>query len=157
MDKKYEELTCLQDPFAEGESVYTFENRCIEVDGLRLGDASTKIFINAAGRKTGLPKELADFLSYLEDGEVHGTLDQEIAEKVLQAAAHEEWRMEYMTLLQRDREKYAEGKEEGRAEGIAEGRADLLTAMHASGRTPEEISIFCNIPLVEVKHILGLG
>lgn len=79
----------------------------------------------------------------------------------MQAAAQEEWRMEYMTLLQRDREKYAEGKEEGRAEGRAEGKAEeraaLLKAMYASGKKPEEISLFCNIPLEEVKQILKLA
>lgn len=51
LKESYIIFLCLQDPFAENESVYTFENRCIEVDGLRLGDASTKIFINAAGKK----------------------------------------------------------------------------------------------------------
>ena len=45
----------------------------------------------------------------------------------------EEWRNEYMTLLQRDREKYEEGKVEGRAEGKAEGKAEALIALVTDG------------------------
>lgn len=44
--------------------------------------------------------------------------------EVKRARDKEEWRNEYMTLLQRDREKYEEGKVEGRAEGRAEGKAE---------------------------------
>ena len=37
-------------------------------------------------------------------------------EAVKKAKDREEWRMEYMTLFMRDREKFEEGKAEGRAE-----------------------------------------
>ena len=38
---------------------------------------------------------------------------------VEKARKQEEWRVEYMTLLMRDREKFAEGKAEGKAESDA--------------------------------------
>lgn len=44
--------------------------------------------------------------------------------EVKRACDKEEWRNEYMTLLQRDREKYEEGKAEGKAEGLAEGKLE---------------------------------
>ena len=44
--------------------------------------------------------------------------------EVKRARDKEEWRNEYMTLLQRDREKYEEGKAEGKAEGLAEGKLE---------------------------------
>lgn len=52
---------------------------------------------------------------------------------VKRARDKEEWRNEYMTLLQRDREKYEEGKVEGRAEGKAEGKAEALIALVTDG------------------------
>ena len=53
------------------------------------------------------------FLDYLSGKEPKGRLATEIARKVELAVKHEEWRTEYMTLLQRDREKFAEGMAQG--------------------------------------------
>lgn len=109
-------FVCLHDPFKLNECVYTFENRCKEIPGLSLGDESTKIFLNASGNKDKLSEQLKNFLDYLSGNEPKGNLARAIAEKVEQAVQHEEWRTEYMTLLQRDREKIAEGKKEGKME-----------------------------------------
>lgn len=117
---------CLDDPFGRNECVYTFENRCKEVPDLCLKDESTKIFLNANGNKENLPEELKNFLEFLSGKEPKGKLATEIANKVDQAVNHEEWRTDYMTLLQRDREKFAEGKAEGRAEGAFEALAQLV-------------------------------
>mgnify|MGYP002672857384 CR=1 FL=1 len=114
-------FVCLHDPFKINECVYTFENRCNEVEGLRLGDESTKIFLNASGNKENLPEELRNFLDYLSGKEPKGWLATEIAKKVDLAVKHEEWRTEYMTLLQRDREKFAEGMAQGMVQGMAQG------------------------------------
>lgn len=109
-------FVCLHDPFKLNECVYTFENRCKEIPGLSLGDESTKIFLNASGNKDKLSEQLKNFIDYLSGNEPKGNLARAIAEKVEQAVQHEEWRTEYMTLLQRDREKIAEGKKEGKME-----------------------------------------
>lgn len=84
---------------------------------MRLGDESTKIFLNASGNKENLPEELKNFLDYLSGKEPKGWLATEIAKKVDLAVKHEEWRTEYMTLLQRDREKFAEGMAQGMVQG----------------------------------------
>lgn len=115
---------CLHDPFYEDRCIYTFENRCRENTDISLGDESTKVFLNASGNKRGIDEELRCFLEFLSGKEPQGNLAIQIAEKVKQATAHEEWRTEYMTLLQRDREKFAEGKEEGKREGRKEGRKE---------------------------------
>lgn len=111
---------CLDDPFGRNKCVYTFENRCKEVPDLCLKDESTKIFLNASGNKENLPEELKNFLEFLSGKEPKGKLATEIANKVDQAVNHEEWRTDYMTLLQRDREKFAEGKAEGAFEALAQ-------------------------------------
>lgn len=110
-------FVCLTDAFNQGRCIYTFENRCREVPDLCLGDESTKIFLNASGNKEDLPEELRYFLEFLSGAKPQGKLATEIAHKVALAAQHEEWRTEYMTLLQRDREKFIEGREEGLKEG----------------------------------------
>ena len=61
------------------------------------------------------------FLDYLSGKEPKGRLVTEIARRVELTVKHEEWRTEYMTLLQRDREKFAEGMAQGMAQGIAQG------------------------------------
>ena len=53
------------------------------------------------------------FLDYLSGKEPKGRLVTEIARRVELTVKHEEWRTEYMTLLQRDREKFAEGMAQG--------------------------------------------
>lgn len=116
----------MDDPFGHDECVYTFENRCKEIPDLSLKDESTKIFLNASGNKENLPEELKDFLEFLSGKEPKGKLATEIAKQVDRAVKHEEWRTDYMTLLQRDREKFAAGKAEGRAEGAFEALAQLV-------------------------------
>ena len=67
--------------------------------------------------------------------------------EVKRARDKEEWRNEYMTLLQRDREKYEEGKVEGKAEGRAEalialvtdGLLDIDIAAKRLNKSPEEL------------------
>lgn len=44
--------------------------------------------------------------------------------EVVKARQNEEWRMEYMTLVMKEMEKYEEGLERGRSEGREEGRKE---------------------------------
>lgn len=135
-------FVCLHDPFKSNKCVYTFENRCIEIPDLCLKDESTKIFLNASGNKEGLSEELRQFLNYLTGEKPEGNLATQIAEKVAQAIQHEEWRVEYMTLLQRDREKFAEGKKEGAFEMLVQlVRQKIIDTKDAAaqlGMTTEE-------------------
>lgn len=64
-----------------------------------------------------LGKGIKQFFDFLSGKEPKGRLATEIAQKVELAVKHEEWRTEYMTLLQRDREKFAEGLAQGMAQG----------------------------------------
>ena len=45
------------------------------------------------------------------------------------------------------------GRSEGRAEGRTEGRNAMIEVMLRSGKTPEQISEFCGIPLERVKEV----
>ena len=120
--KSYIIFICLQDPFGRGRCMYTFENMCLECPGLILQDGSTKIFLNASADKAGVPKELAAFLDYLSGQPASDPFTKNLDELVNKAREHDEWEVEFMTLLQIKQQE----REEGRAEGV--DRMAALTA-----------------------------
>ena len=70
-----------------------------------LGDESTKIFLCAGGDANDVSDDMKEFLEWLTTGktgqcELVNNLDLAIQK----ARDHEEWRLEYMTLLMRDQE-----------------------------------------------------
>ena len=90
---------CTFDPFGENLPMYTFRHRCIEKEGLELGDLSTKIFLNAKGESDTLDPDIAAFLRYVDGKAAEGALTKEINEEVIRIKEHKEMRREYMTLL----------------------------------------------------------
>lgn len=107
---------CLKDPFDKDLHIYTFENRCREDSSIILGDDTTKVFINAAGTADDVSDEMKEFLNYLQGKGASNDFTRRIDNEVDKARAHEEWRVEYMSLLLRDQEMRAAGREEGREE-----------------------------------------
>lgn len=84
-----------------------------------LGDESTKIFLCAGGDANDVSDDMKEFLEWLTTGktgqcELVNNLDLAIQK----ARDHEEWRLEYMTLLMRDQEMMKKGREEGRNQTI---------------------------------------
>ena len=114
LKKSYVIFICLKDPFKEGLHIYTFENRCKECVSLKLGDDTTKVFINASGIADDISDEMREFLDYLLGKGAQNDFTRRIADEVNKARAHEEWRVEYMSLLLRDQEMRAVGREEER-------------------------------------------
>ena len=112
LKKSFVIFICLSDPFDKGLHIYTFENRCRENSELLLGDDAIKVFINAAGTADDVSKEMKDFLDYLLGKGVGNDFVRRIDEEVNKARAHEEWRLEYMSLFLRDCDMREEGREE---------------------------------------------
>lgn len=144
---------CPFDVFGKGLHRYTFTNRCSEDLTLQLGDDSTKLFLCAGSNKDGLSEEMKDFLSYLSGGMGTSRFVKALDDAVCKARNHEEWRLEYMTLLMRDQEMIRKGREEGREKGREEGRAELIKSMLQNGKTAEEIAFFTGVSLPEVKQV----
>ena len=116
---------------------YTFENRCKEMPELVLGDESTKIFLCAGGNADDVSDDMKDFLNWLTTEQTGDSrLVNELEKAVQKAKKHEEWKVEYMTLLMRDNEM----REEGRKEGRKEGRNDLLFSLVKDGTLSPEIA-----------------
>ena len=139
----------MQNPFKQkGLHLYTFENRCNEDRGLLLGDESTKVILTPEGSADDVSTELSEFLNYLAGKGASGSFVKRLDEAVNKARNKEEWRMEYMTLLMRDREKFAEGKAEGRAEGEM---SMLKTLMDKGIITAQEAAESINITVAELE------
>ena len=119
LKKSYVIFICPFDEFKRGLHKYTFENRCKDMPELVLGDESTKIFLCAGGNADDVSDDMKDFLNWLTMEKTGSSrLVNELEKAVQKAKKHEEWRLEYMTLLMRDNEMREEGRNAERTESI---------------------------------------
>ncbi|MDE7198297.1 MAG: hypothetical protein K2O15_05370 [Lachnospiraceae bacterium] len=73
-----------------------------------------------------MPKDLAVFLEYLSGQPASDPFTRNLDDLVCRAREHEEWEVEFMTLLQIKQQEREDGRAEGRAEGV--DRMATLTA-----------------------------
>ena len=116
LKKSFVIFISLSDPFDKGLHIYTFENQCKQCPELLLGDETTKVFINASGTANDVSNDMKAFLDYLKGKGSSTDFTRQIEEEVNKARAHEEWRVEYMSLFLRDLEMREEGIEMGKEE-----------------------------------------
>jgi len=109
LKKSFIIFICLENPFKKNLHLYTFENRCNEDVELYLEDESTKVILTPDGCADDVSDELSDFLDFIAGKGGDSQFVQKLNKAVERARNKEEWRMEYMTLLMRDREKREEG------------------------------------------------
>lgn len=115
--KTYVIFICTFDPFTDGRHIYTFENTCKENPSLLLGDETAKIFLNTKGIRNDVDDEIKEFLTYVENttdsfaAQTSSPLIKEIHKRVTEVKQNKETEVEYMTLLQRDRENIEQGQE----------------------------------------------
>lgn len=86
-----------------------------------MGDETVKVFLNASGTADDVSSELADFMSYLKEKKGKSKLVKKIDAEVKKARAHEEWRVEYMTLQMKFRDIYDDAWDEGLEAGMQKG------------------------------------
>ncbi|MGL5152211.1 MAG: Rpn family recombination-promoting nuclease/putative transposase [Clostridium sp.] len=117
--KTYIIFICTFDPFKGGRHRYTFENTCVEDNSIKLRDETQKIILSTKGKINDLDEEILEFLRYVEASndktveESKGDLVKHIHRKVENVKNDVTMEVEFMTLLQRDKEKIEEGREEG--------------------------------------------
>lgn len=118
-----------EDIFGKDLAKYTFTEQCEEVEGLRLEDGTTKMFLNMTS-ENGTP-ELISMLQYMRETHINNpkilVKDPRILELdsiVNEVKASEEWEAVKMNILEIGIEK---GKEEGRIQGLTEGLELKLT------------------------------
>ena len=140
LKRSYIIFICTQNPFRKKKwHLYTFENRCKEDSKLYLADEATKVVLTPEGTADDVSGELAEFLDYLAGKGGNSSFVKRLDEAVDKARNKEEWRMEYMTLQMRDREKFAEGMQQGLAEGMQLERIDAIRRMIRKGYSKDDI------------------
>ena len=87
---------CTFDPLRLGLSTYTFRECCKEVDGLELGDGTTKILFNCTYKGSDIPENLRSLYDYVENGIISDELTHRIDTAVQTGRYREQWRSEYM-------------------------------------------------------------
>ena len=154
LSKSYIIFICTFDLFDKGRHKYTFQNMCLEDNSIMLNDEAQKIILNSKGIMNDLSDELLEFLAYVEDStddkvkHAKGNLVKNIHKRVQEVKSDISVEVEFMTLLERDREKIEEGREEG----------ILLTKkvlkLSNSGYSIIQIAKECKISEEEVRRIL---
>lgn len=154
LKKSFVIFICTFDPFSDGRHIYTFENMCRENKYLSLGDETTKIFLNTKGKMKDVDDEMLEFLFYVEHStdavakQSSSLLIHEIHKKVIEVKKNKEMEVEYMTLLQRDRENIELGREEG---GIL---ATKIIKFYHKGMNHEDIALSLQIAPEFVKQVI---
>ena len=126
LKKSYIVFICMKNPFKEyGLHKYDMRTVCLQDQAVPFDDGSHKIILSAEGDKDDVSANLAAFLQYLVTRRPDSDLTRRLDEKVQESRGHEKWRMEYMTLEERDQRM----REEGRAEGREEGREEVWNSL----------------------------
>ena len=126
------------DIFRRGLAMYTFEETCVELPDLRLGDGTKKLFLNMTVM-SGRP-ELVSLLQYMKNTTINNpdiiVHDERIAELdriVAEVKTTEEWEDVHMSILSR-------GIERGQAIGRECTMIDLVCRKLSKGKAPDEIA-----------------
>lgn len=152
--KSFVIFICTFDPFNDGRHIYSFENICRENPAIALGDQTEKIFLNTRGVKDDIDPEMKEFLTYVEnttDIFAAGTsspLIKEIHKRVIEVKQNKEMEVEYMTLLQRDRENIELGRQEGGRLGAK------IMYLHLKGMSNEDIASAVHVELDYVVSVI---
>ena len=109
---------------------------CQEDPSVPFDDGSQKIILSAEGDKDDVSENLAAFLQYLVTKRAETDLTRRLDEKVRESRGHERWRMEYMTLEERDQRMREEGRAEGKEEGW-DSLAKLISFLMEKGLVEE--------------------
>jgi len=123
---------CMFDMFGEKRWQYTFKNICKENGNLFLNDGTTKIFFNTTGINGKISKDARNILEFIHGNASKDDFTKRLEQEVRKIKENKEWKVEYMTMLMREREKYREGKLEGRLEGKAAGIIEFALDLNYS-------------------------
>ena len=154
LNKSYVIFICTFDPFGKGRHRYTFRNLCVEDNSIELKDETDKVFLNTSGILNDVDEEMIEFLQYVEQStdEVAKNAKSDLVKTINQKVNHvkhdKAMEVQYMTLLERDRLNFVEGKEEGRTEAIEQSAKALMDILD-----DETISKKLKLPIERVKEL----
>lgn len=144
---------CTFDPFHQGLPMYTFRNRCIEQEGLELGDQTTKLFLNCKGNTDSIDPDIAAFLRYVDGKSAEGTFVKQIDNELIHVKRHDETRREYMTLAMEMERMKRQVAAETAAITATTTATNIAKAMLHDGLSIEFISSYTHLPTEELKKL----
>ena len=148
---------CTFDPFGKGRHIYSFYRTCEEDNNLRLNDGAFTIFLNTEGKINDVSPELKAFLDFMKGKTSEDSFIKELEKRLNEAKQNVGWRKNYMLLLTREEEKFAEGIAQGIAQGTAKGRLDekfdTVRRLRQVGIDDSIIHQATNLSLEEIKNI----
>ena len=100
---------------------------------LKLDDETRKIFLCAGGTADDVSDDMKDFLDWLIGKRGKSELVKALDNAVQKARNHEEWRLEYMTLLMRDQEMIRRGRLQEIFLSVQEGDYSIERAAQKAG------------------------
>ena len=122
------------------------------------------MFLNTSGTIVDVDDEILEFLSYIKkstDEVAHNAksdLVKAINDKVSHVKYDKTMEVEYMTLLERDRLNYVEGREEGREEGRKEGRTEekieMARKLLVRGMSIDEVASITELTREKVASLI---
>ena len=126
-----------------------------------MGDETAKLFLNTRGTAEDVEPDLREFLEYVENTtdafaqEAANPLIAKIHERVRKVKQSKEMEVEYMTLMQRDRENIEIGIEKGTE------RTNKIIRLYVDGLGTDEIAARLNLDahIVEktIQGFMGEG
>lgn len=132
LNKVYVIMIMPFDLFGYGLYQYTFEQRCLEIPDLSLGDDATRIFFNTHGTNAGdVNPELIELLRYIEHTteEVIQSCTSErirkLHERIRLIKSNEEIGVKYMQEWEERVIEKKEARQEGLEEGLAQGQEQI--------------------------------
>ena len=121
LKKSYVVFICTDDIFGQGFYRYSFENRCEEVEGLRLEDGTYKVFFNTKGTKGNVDASVKAFLSYLDGKVVDDPFVKELDEEVRKVKHSDHLKIQYAGAYIEKLESFENGVEQGLEQGLERG------------------------------------
>ena len=80
---------------------------------MTLSDETIKVFINTKGTMEDIDKEFLELMNFFNGELPTSGIAKDMKEEIDKVKKKEDWRVEYMLMLELEREKYREGLEQG--------------------------------------------
>ena len=139
-------------PFAildEKRHMYTFQNICVEDQGLAMPDGTTKILLSTKGTMDDVTPDMKAFLEYVDGKMTDDDFIQEIDHEIKSIKEQEAERVSYMTYAM----KIQEERDEARAEGRAEGKTEIIIEMLKAKQPLDFIARISNFSQEKISEI----
>jgi hypothetical protein len=125
---------------------------CVEEPTFLYSDDACKVVLSAKGEENDVSEEMKQFLLYLTERKTGSEFTRRLQRQVNEARQHKKWRVEYMTLLERDEKM----REEGRKEGAESEALNIIrNIMKVQHKTAEEAMNLLSFPDEKREKLLA--